>query len=103
MDLDEVAAMLRRSGLPVTYNQWPPGRAPDPPFICYRFAGSNNLHADGGVYYSGSSVEMELFTNVKDPAVEATGEETLDGIHWEKSEDFIESQQCFRRLYEIEV
>lgn len=103
MALDEIAERLRLTGLPFTYNQWPPKKAPELPFICYRFVGSNNLHADGGVYYSGSSVEMELFTNVKDPAVEATVEETLDGIHWEKSEDFIESQQCFRILYEIEV
>lgn len=103
MDLDEVAAMLRHSGLPVAYNQWPPGRAPDLPFICYRFVGSNNLHADGGVYYSGSSIEAELFTRVKDTAVEARVEQALTDIHWEKSEDFIESQQCFRILYEIEV
>ena len=103
MALDEIAERLRFAGLPFTYNQWPPGRSPDLPFICYRFVGSNNLHADGGVYYSGSSVEMELFTNVKDPAVEAMVEQAMIGIHWEKSEDFIESQQCFRILYEIEV
>ena len=103
MALDEIAERLRLTGLPFTYNQWPPNKAPDLPFICYRFVGSNNLHADGGVYYSGSSVEMELFTEVKDPAVETVVEQAMTDIHWEKSETYIESQQCFRILYEIEV
>ena len=103
MALDEIAERLRLTSLPFTYNQWPPNKSPDLPFVCYRFVGSNNLHADGGVYYSGSSVDMELFTKVKDPAVETVLEQAMTGIHWEKSETYIESQQCFRILYEIEV
>ena len=103
MYLDEVAARLDTTGLPNTYNAWPPGEAPELPFICYRFRNSNNLHADGGVYYSGSSIDVELMTKVKDPEAEKKVENALTGIHWEKSEDYIESQKCFQILYEIEV
>lgn len=103
MSLADVAGRLDSTGLPNTYNAWPPGRAPKLPFICYRSTGSNNLHADGGVYYSGTSIEIELLTRDKDPAIEKAVETALDGIHWEKSESYIESQKCFQILYEIEV
>ena len=103
MELDEFASRLDSTGLPNTYNAWPPGEAPALPFICYRSTGSNNLHADGGVYYSGSSIEAELLTKNKDPTVEKLVENALTGIHWEKSETYIESQRCFQILYEIEV
>lgn len=103
MELAELAKRLNSTGLPNTYNAWPPGNAPELPFICYRFAGSNNLHADGGVYFAASAVDIELMTKDKDPAAEKLLEAALCGIHWEKSEAYIESQGCFRILYEIEV
>lgn len=103
MELADLATRLKGSGLPVTYNAWPSGNAPKMPFICYRSTGSNNLHADGGVYFSASAVDIELMTKEKDPAAEARLEAALSGIHWEKSETYIESQQCFQILYEIEV
>ena len=103
MDLVDFAGLCNASGLSCTYGHWPPGQAPALPFVCYRFVGSNNLHADGGVYYSGSSIEAELLTKVKDLAVEAQFEAALIGVHWEKSETYIESQKCYRILYEIEV
>ena len=103
MTLEQVGDRLKSTGLPTAYNAFPPGTAPALPFLCYRFTNGNNLHADGRVYYSGSSIEAELLTPVKDPAVEQKVETALNGIHWEKSETYIESQNCFRILYEIEV
>ena len=48
-----------------------------PALICYLPPGSNNF-ADGKVYYKISQVNIELYTDRKDPAVEQKLEDALD-------------------------
>lgn len=103
MTLEELKTILQFTGLPVTYREWPEGKAPALPFICYRTDGESPLYADGQVYYSYSNVRVELYTARKNPEAEALVEEALAGFHWKKTEIYISTERCYMILYEIEV
>lgn len=101
--LAELAERLETTGLPVTYRAWPAKEAPELPWIAYRSRGTNTLPADGGVYHTWDDVRVELYTTMKDPATEAKVEKALEGIHWEKTETYIDTERCYMITYEIEV
>lgn len=103
MTLEDLSALLKTTGLPVTYLEWPEKAAPPLPYICYLFAGSNNFFADGHVYHPGSHIRIELYTRLKSPKIEQLVEDALADIPWTKDEQRIDSEKCFLILYEIEV
>ena len=87
----------------VTYRAWPVGEAPELPFICYLETSTDNFKADGKVYKKIQNVDIELYTAKKEPSTEYLIEDALDGanIAWEKSETWIESENCYEITYEI--
>ena len=97
--MDKLLTVLQETGIPYAYDHFSEGEAPEPPFVCYLFFGSNNFAADGHVYYKINEVHVELYTDCKDLSVERTLEDALDqhGIFYEKSEVWIESE----KLYEV--
>lgn len=103
MKLKELKAILESSGLPVTYRAWPEGEAPTLPYICYLSTGSSNFAADGVVYEEFQRVQIELYTKLKDEETEDKVEQTLSSFVWEKTEEYIDSEECYQILYEIEV
>lgn len=103
MTLESLSALLKATGLPVTYREWPEGKAPPLPFICYLSSGANNFVADGQVYFSANPIRVELYTRIKSPDVEHLVEAALADIPWTKDETYIDSEKCYLILYEIEV
>lgn len=103
MTLEEVSTLLKTTGLPVTYLEWPENMAPPLPYICYLSPGANNFFADGSVYYSANRVRVELYSRLKSPKTERLIETALSGIPWTKDEDHIDSEQCYLITYEFEV
>lgn len=103
MTLQDLNTNLQTTGLPVTYREWPEGKAEPLPFICYLCTDDNPLFADGTTYYSSSNVRVELYTAYKDPETEKKVESALRGFHWKKSESYISTERCYMILYEIEV
>lgn len=103
MSLEEILAMLERTGLPVAYRAFPDGQAPSLPFICYFLASSNNFCADNAVYQPINRITIELYTQHKDPAAEAAVERALAAHCWEKSEEYLDDENCYEIIYEIEV
>lgn len=97
--MDKLIQMLTESGLPFAYDHFAEGESPEPPFLCYLLPGSENFAADGVVYFRINEVRVELYTDRKDPEVEAKVEAVLDvaGIFYNKSEVWIPSE----RLYEV--
>ena len=87
------------------YDHFAEGESPDPPFICYLLPQSDNFSADGKVYLKVSSVNIELYTDSKDLAVEQTLEAVLDthGIFYDKTEVWIESEKLYEVLYSFEM
>ena len=87
----------------VTYRAFPVGEAPELPFICYMATETDNLMADCKVYQVVQSVDIELYTKNKDLTSEHALEDALNtaNIPWEKSEVYIEEQQCYEIIYEV--
>ena len=103
--MEELLQMLDEMGLPFAYHHFAEGESPKPPFICYLLPGSNNFSADGKVYYKINEVHIELYTDLKDLAVEQQLEDVLDehGIFYNKSETWIESEKLYEVLYTFEM
>ena len=107
MTLEELGSALAATGIPTTYYSWAEDdqNRPDLPFICYLVAYSNNFFADSKTYHRIDHVQIELYTAVKDPTTEETVEDVLYELEipWEKSEVYLDSENCFQIVYEIEV
>lgn len=109
MTLDDIKSLLE--GIPgygperVAFWAFPDGEAPPLPFICFIDLPSDNFSADGVVYYSPLPVQIELYTQVKDPAQEALVEAALDGakIYWEKESGHLDDEDIWMTTYRIEV
>ena len=103
--MDDLVKLLEETGIPFAYDHFAEGESPDPPFICYLLPQSDNFSADGKVYLKVSSVNIELYTDSKDLAVEQTLEAVLDthGIFYDKTEVWIESEKLYEVLYTFEM
>lgn len=102
--MEELMQILNEIQIPFAYHHFAEEESPEPPFICYLLPGSNNFSADGKVYYKINEVHIELYTDLKDLAVEQKLEEVLDehGIFYNKSETWIESEKLYEVLYAFE-
>ena len=98
---DSLVRILAETGIPFAYDHFTEGESPEPPFLCYLLPGSHNFSADGGVYHKSERVQMELYTDRKDPAIEQMVEEVLDvhGIFYQRSETWIGSEKLYEVLY----
>ena len=103
--MEELLQILSETQIPFAYHHFAEEESPEPPFICYLLPGSNNFSADGKVYYKINEVHIELYTDLKDLAVEQQLEDVLDehGIFYNKSETWIESEKLYEVLYTFEM
>lgn len=97
--------MLAEMNLPYAYDHFVEGESPDPPFLVFLYPGSNHFAADGKVYFKVNRLNIELYTDKKDVELEETVEAVLDrhGIFYSKSEVWIESENLYEVLYQMEV
>ena len=104
MTIPDIRAMLETAGFPVAYDHFAEGESPEPPFICFLCPSSDNFAADGQVYFKISEVHVELYTDEKNPTIEAAVESALDGhsIFYDKTEVWIESERLYEVLYSFE-
>ena len=105
MTKTEVVRMLKGVGLPVAYDHFAEGESPDPPFLVFLFPSSDNFSADGRVYQKIDTLHIELYTDLKQPELEASIEAVLDGhdIFYNKTEVWIETEHLYEVLYSTEV
>lgn len=105
MTHQEVMTMLADMHLSYAYDHFVEGESPDPPFLVFLYPGSNHFAADGKVYFKVSRLNIELYTDRKDVELEETVEAVLDrhGIFYGKSEVWIESENLYEVLYQMEV
>ena len=103
--MNEIVKILTEAGIPFAYDHFGEGESPDPPFICYLLPRSDNFSADGMVYDKISEVDIELYTDFKDLETEQKLEDALDaqGIFYEKTEVWIESEKLYEVLYTFEL
>ena len=103
--MDKLLEMMAEIPFPSAYDHFAEGESPEPPFITYLLPGSDNFAADGKVYFRVTEVHIELYTDEKNPEVEAQVEAVLDehGIFYDKTEVWIESEKLYEVLYSFEV
>ena len=100
-----IVGMLEETGLPIAYDHFAEGESPDPPFICFLFPSSDNFAADGKVYQRIDNLQIELYTDLKDPSLETRLEAVLDGhgVFYDKTETWIESERMYEVLFSTQV
>ena len=105
MTHQEVMALLTEMDIPFAYDHFVEGESPEPPFLVFLYPGSNHFAADGRVYFKVNRLNIELYTNKKDVELEETVEAVLDrhGIFYGTSEVWIESENLYEVLYQMEV
>ncbi len=103
--VDKLLDILKQTGLPFAYDHFAEGESPEPPFLCYLLPGSDNFAADGRAYFKIDDVHIELYTDLKDPALERRLEDVLDAhnIFYDKSETWIDSEKLYEVLYQFEM
>ena len=105
MSHEEVMKMMEETGLPFAYDHFVEGESPEPPFLVFLYPKADNFAADGIAYFKISRLDVELYTDLKQPELEERIAAVLlkHGIFYGKSEVFIESEQLYEVLYEMEV
>ena len=101
--MDELVKIIEEMGISFAYDHFAEGESPDPPFLCYLLPGSDNVSADGRVYYKMSEVRIELYTDFKDVSLEEKVTAVLDshGIFYEQSEVWIEEEKLYEVAFEF--
>ena len=102
--MDKIIQILEELGLPYAYDHFAEGEGPDPPFLCFRCPNSDNFAADGTVYFPITEIDIELYTDRKDPDTEKKLEDLLTkgGIFFDKTETFIDSEKLYEVPYSFE-
>ncbi len=103
--MDRLIEIMEETGLPYAYHHYSEGESPDPPFLVFLYPSSDNFSADGEVYYQIDNVNIELYTDLKDPEKEDQVEAVLKehGIFYQKTETWIESEKMYEVLYQFEM
>lgn len=99
----ELYNLLKSTGLPVAYNHFK--KPPCLPYIVYLFTFSNNFGADNKVYQKINNYQVELYSDKKDLASEKLIEDLLDEneIFYDKIETYVESEEFYQVIYEIQI
>ena len=76
-----------------------------PPFLLFLSPGENTFSADNLAYFSCKQLDLELYTDKKLPELEEQVEAVLaqHEIYYTKTELFIDSEELYEVLYEMEV
>lgn len=105
MSYEEINEMMMEMGLPFAYHHFAEGESPHPPFLLFLSPGEHTFSADNIMYHSFKQLDIELYTDEKSPETERIIEDVLreHQIYYTKSEIWIEAEQFYEVLYEMEV
>lgn len=105
MTKKQIEEMLNNTGIEYRYHHFEADEAINPPFICWLITGTDNFLADGKVYLIINELNIELYTDEKDFELEKNVEKQFDEhkILWNKTETYIESENMYKVLYEMEA
>lgn len=103
MTLEQFKTMLSATGMQVAYQFF--RNPPAMPFITYSQPATNNFIADGIVYKEIKHMYVTLWTNKRDETSEALIKNVFlqNGIKWQRTEGYIEEEQCYEITFEVEV
>ena len=101
MTLKEIITMLKQTGYPVAYDHFPRA-VPAIPYIAVSMTGTDNVFTDNGVRKQIMGFQVELCTEIKDPAQEKILTDILDAnnICWQlTSEAYVPDDGVYSLIY----
>ena len=104
MKLADLKIILDQTNIPVAYNHFK--NAQRLPFICYLDTDVNSLVADNKVQHLSTSVDIELYTEIKDERLEEVIEQILNDneLPFKKGSSFyIKDEDMFQTIYTIKL
>ncbi len=103
MSYEELTRMMEEFGIPFAYDHFAEGESPDPPFLCFLLPEEETFGADNIVYAAFPDLNLELYTDRKDPQLEAGIEKILTEheLCYEKSEIWIPEEKLYEVLYQM--
>lgn len=103
MTYDEIVTMLEEANLPLAYDHFSEGESPDPPFLIFLSPSEEIFGADNISYATFPEINVELYTDKKDPELEGRIEDIFrrHDVYYLKSGNWIESERFFETLYQI--
>ena len=105
MTYKEVASMIQSINIPYAYYQFPDGTAQPCPFICFYYDYDSDFLADDINYQRIRALIIELYTDVKDFALEETVENTLTSnkLVYSRTENYLDSEKMNMVTYTTEI
>ena len=105
MTLAEIAGMLEEMNIDFAYRAFEEGTGKQPPFICYFYSGNVPEPADDINVVNIEELNIELYTDHKDFALEKQIEDVLTAhdLAFSREEEWIESEKMQMTIYTMEV
>lgn len=104
---EAMADLCETAGMPdkYVYYQWPVGLAPEPPYIVYWTPYRNDFRADNINYVKIATLVVELYTDTKEPELEALFEEWFESqeLAPDIEETYLDSEAMHETQYTMEV
>ena len=103
MTYDELLAILAPVGIPWAYHHW--DSPPPPPYGVYLEGPYEPLYADDQNYLNVHTIRLEVYSSVRDTALDARVEAALTGggLTYEADFTYLESEGLYESIFEIEV
>ena len=102
----KIEEMLSTVGIPLAYLQFKPYKnkpVPSPPYLIYLISSERGYGPDDRNLITQKRVAVELYSNVKDTQLEKKVESALSAYEYEKSEDYIESENMYMVTYDFNI
>lgn len=105
MTYRELNNFIASFGLPYAYNEFPDNTPQEPPFVCFLLDSSSDFLADNSNFVKLRPLTIELYTDIKDFALENTIEAALTqgGFVYSRSETYLDSEHMNMVVYSTEV
>lgn len=108
MTPEQIERMLTEMEVPFRYHHFTQKEMEDIPLpiMVWIVPETDNFFADGQTYHKIKELDIELYTDHKDWALEEKLEAILDknGIAWQQTaSEWLESEKMWESLYEMEV
>lgn len=103
MTCSDIHKMLCQLNIPVAYHHFAEQKTA--PFIVYLNPYDNNFSADNKSYVKFKAIQIELYTDKRDLALERELEKILDehDLPFDKTEVWLEKEKVYQMIYETEV
>lgn len=105
MTFKEVNTMIASVGIDYAYDHFTDDTDHQLPFICFLYSNSDDFAADNINYQRIRTLDIELYTENKDFALEETVERVLNtnGFVYSREESWIDSEQMYMVRFSTEI